>query len=99
MFPGLTNDELKRAHGVLSAQVGHVHGGRAVCNVTGLFLDQPSIAGKWIELLREAAPSIERVALVWDPTSGADQLDAAKAAARNIACLIAASACVSAWSG
>jgi putative ABC transport system substrate-binding protein len=32
-------------------------------NVTGLFLDQPSIAGKWLELLKEAAPSIDRIAL------------------------------------
>ena len=51
-------------------------------NVTGLFLDQPSLAGKWIELLREAAPAIERVALVWDPATGRDQLDVAQAAAR-----------------
>jgi len=53
-------------------------------NVTGLFLDQPALAGKWIELLREAVPSIERVALVWEPTSGSDQLEAAKVAARSI---------------
>jgi putative tryptophan/tyrosine transport system substrate-binding protein len=53
-------------------------------NVTGLFLDQPSLAGKWLELLKDAAPSIERIALVWEPTSGSDQLDAAKAAASAI---------------
>jgi ABC-type uncharacterized transport system substrate-binding protein len=53
-------------------------------NVTGLFLDQPALAGKWLELLREAVPSIERVALVWEPTSGSDQLEAAKVAARRI---------------
>src|SRR5215510_3310090 len=53
-------------------------------NVTGLFLDQPSLAGKWLELLREAVPSIERVALVWEPTTGSDQLEAAKVAARRI---------------
>jgi putative ABC transport system substrate-binding protein len=58
--------------------------GRPGGNVTGLFLDQPSLAGKWLELLREAAPSIERVALVWEPTSGVDQLEAAKAAAHAI---------------
>ena len=51
-------------------------------NVTGLFLDQPSLAGKWLQLLREAAPNIERVALIWDPSSAPDQLDAAKAAPR-----------------
>ena len=32
--------------------------------------------------MREAVPNIERVALIWDPTTGPDQLDAAKAAAR-----------------
>lgn len=51
-------------------------------NVTGLFMDQPSLAGKWIELLREAVPSIERVALLWDPGTGRDQLEIAQAAAR-----------------
>ena len=53
-------------------------------NVTGLFLDQPSLAGKWLELLREAAPLIERVALAWDPSTGPDQVDAAKSAARTM---------------
>jgi putative ABC transport system substrate-binding protein len=51
-------------------------------NVTGLFMDQPSLAGKWIELLRDAAPTIERVALLWDPGTGRDQLEVAQAAAR-----------------
>ena len=53
-------------------------------NVTGLFLDLPALAGKWIELLREAAPSLERIALLWDPDSGRSQLDVAVAAARGI---------------
>ena len=53
-------------------------------NVTGLFLDQPSLAGKWLQLLRETAPDIERVALIWDPNSGTDQLDAARAAAARM---------------
>ena len=51
-------------------------------NVTGLFMDQPSLAGKWIELLRDAAPTIERVALLWDPGTGRDQLEIGQAAAR-----------------
>ena len=53
-------------------------------NVTGLFLDQPSLAGKWLEFLKEAAPSIDRIALIWDPTSGTDQLNAARVAARAL---------------
>jgi putative ABC transport system substrate-binding protein len=56
--------------------------GRPGRNVTGLFMDQPSLAGKWIDLLREAAPALERVALLWDPTTTRDQLDAAIEAAR-----------------
>jgi putative ABC transport system substrate-binding protein len=51
-------------------------------NVTGLFLDQPSIAGKWIDLLREAAPQIERLAIVWDPGTGVDQLEIARSVSR-----------------
>lgn len=53
-------------------------------NVTGLFLDQSSLAEKWLQLLREATPQIERVAIVWDPKSGPDQLDASMAAARSM---------------
>jgi putative tryptophan/tyrosine transport system substrate-binding protein len=51
-------------------------------NVTGLFLDQPSLAGKWIDLLREAAPGVERIALLWDRSTGVDQLEIAKSVAR-----------------
>jgi len=32
-------------------------------NVNGLFLDQPALAGKWIDLLREAAPDVRRINL------------------------------------
>jgi putative ABC transport system substrate-binding protein len=56
--------------------------GRPGGTVTGLFLDQPSIAGKWIELLREAVPDLRRVALSYDPTTTPHQLEAATAAAR-----------------
>ena len=51
-------------------------------NITGLFLDQPSLAGKWIDLLREAAPQIERLAIVWDSGTGVDQLEVAKSVSR-----------------
>jgi putative ABC transport system substrate-binding protein len=53
-------------------------------NLTGLFLDLPAIAGKWLQLLREAAPRAERVGVLWDSTTGPEQLDAAKAAAKEI---------------
>ena len=35
--------------------------GRPGGHVTGLFLDQPSLAGKWIDLLREASPALGRL--------------------------------------
>jgi len=53
-------------------------------NITGLFMDLPSIAGKWIELLREAVPGVKRVGLVWDRTTSRDQLDTATAAAQAV---------------
>jgi putative ABC transport system substrate-binding protein len=56
--------------------------GRPGGNVSGLFLDQPSLAGKWIELLREVAPDIGRVALFWDRSAGVNRLEIAKVAAK-----------------
>ena len=53
-------------------------------NITGLFLDLPDLAGKWLELLREAVPGIRRVGLLWDSTTGSAQLIAAKAAAQRL---------------
>jgi len=53
-------------------------------NLTGLFMDQSSLAGKWIGLLRDVASQVQRVALVWDPNSAPDQLEAAKAVASTL---------------
>ena len=52
-------------------------------NLTGAFVDLPDLAGKWIELLRLAAPGIRRVGLLWDSTTGPSQLAAATAAAQG----------------
>lgn len=52
-------------------------------NVTGLFLDQPALAGKWIDLLRETVPGIERLAILWDASTGANQLEVARTVARS----------------
>ena len=38
-------------------------------NVTGFPLFEPSIAGKWLELLKEAAPRVRRVAHLGDPAN------------------------------
>ena len=53
-------------------------------NITGLFLDLPELTGKWLDLVREIAPAVRRIALVWDTATGPWQLAAAKAAAERI---------------
>lgn len=39
-------------------------------NVTGVFLDAPEFAAKWLELLREIVPGLTRVVALWDPAPG-----------------------------
>jgi ABC-type uncharacterized transport system substrate-binding protein len=38
-------------------------------NITGFSGSEPTIAGKWLELLKEAAPGVARVAIVFNPTT------------------------------
>ncbi len=66
-------------------QVGWAHSlARPGGNVTGLFVDVPALAGKWVELLHAAAPAVRRIGLLWDTTAGSSQLAAAKAAAQGL---------------
>ena len=53
-------------------------------NVTGLFLDLPSLATKWLELMREAVPRLERIAVAWQPSTGRGHLDIALSAAQSV---------------
>ena len=53
-------------------------------NLTGLFLDLPTLAGKWLELISAVVPGATHVAVLWDETTGTAQLDAARAAARTL---------------
>jgi putative ABC transport system substrate-binding protein len=56
-------------------------------NVTGMFFDFPEFSTKWLELLGEVIPNLTRLGVLWDPTTGAVQLDAVTAIAkqRNLA--------------
>jgi putative ABC transport system substrate-binding protein len=38
-------------------------------NVTGFIFTDPTMAGKWLELLKEIAPRVARVAMLFNPTS------------------------------
>jgi putative tryptophan/tyrosine transport system substrate-binding protein len=53
-------------------------------NVTGLFLDQPELAGKWLELLKDSIPNMSRAAVVWDATTPRHQLRAVETAAKTL---------------
>jgi putative tryptophan/tyrosine transport system substrate-binding protein len=55
-------------------------------NVTGFTNFDYSLAGKWLELLKQIAPRITRVAVLRDPTqfAGAGQLGAIQAAASSL---------------
>jgi putative ABC transport system substrate-binding protein len=39
-------------------------------NITGFATTEPSIAGKWLALLKEAAPSVTKVGVIYDPDAG-----------------------------
>ena len=52
-------------------------------NVTGLFLDLPGLASKWLALLQEAAPGLRRIGVLWDRTTGSWQLASVKAEAER----------------
>jgi putative ABC transport system substrate-binding protein len=61
---------------------GHVSGlARPGRNTTGLFLRQPELTAKRIELLKEINPKLRRIVVFWDAFSG-DQLKEADAVAR-----------------
>ena len=48
---------------------------RPAGNITGLTLQTPELAGKRLELLKDAVPNLTRVAILWDPTEpGRSQL-------------------------
>jgi len=52
-------------------------------NFTGLFLDLPELSGKQIELLKEAAPTLSRLGVIWDSYIGEFQFLATQTAARS----------------
>ncbi len=42
-------------------------------NITGLSFQTGALSGKWLELLKDAVPSLARVAVLWDATGTANQ--------------------------
>ena len=54
-------------------------------NITGLFLDQAAMAGKWLQLMREVLPTAQRFAVLWDANTGPYQRDAITVVAKAMA--------------
>lgn len=52
--------------------------------MTGIFLDAPEIAGKWIEIIREILPRIRKIALLYDTHLDQTQLKSGENTARSI---------------
>src|SRR5205807_5427495 len=50
-------------------------------NITGFFFDFPEFRMKLLQLLQEIIPSLSRVAVLWDPATGPDQLKGIEEAA------------------
>jgi putative ABC transport system substrate-binding protein len=57
--------------------------GRPGRNLTGVFLDAPGFAAKWLELLSAVIPRLSPVAVLWDPSPGPAHLQALQAAAAS----------------
>ena len=51
-------------------------------NITGLSFQTGELAGKWVQLLKEAVPALSRVAVIWDAAGTANQRQTARDAAR-----------------
>jgi putative ABC transport system substrate-binding protein len=50
-------------------------------NLTGVFLDTPTLTGKWMEILHSVVPRLAHAVVLWDSTAGALPLEAVKKAA------------------
>jgi ABC-type uncharacterized transport system substrate-binding protein len=58
--------------------------GRPGGNLTGVFLDAPEFAGKWVQLLKAIVPGLSRVAVLWDPSPGTAHLQAVQNVAGSL---------------
>lgn len=62
-----TNDPVAAGYAVSYGQPGR--------NITGVFLDAPELAGKWLQILRDMVPGLRTVGVLWDPAPGRNHLD------------------------
>jgi len=53
-------------------------------NTTGLTIMSPELSAKRLEVLQEMVPGMQRVAALWDPTTGASQVTQTESAAQSL---------------
>lgn len=53
-------------------------------NVTGVFLDAPEFASKWVEMLKAIEPRLKNLGILWDPGAGHMHLEAVRRAADSL---------------
>jgi len=53
-------------------------------NITGLSFQSDELSGRWLEILKDALPSLSRVAVLWDPMTSVNQLKALESVARSL---------------
>jgi putative ABC transport system substrate-binding protein len=73
---GVSDDPVRAGYAVSLA-----HPGR---NFTGVTFVTAEMAGKRLELLREAAPQIRRIAVIWNPQHLEDEMDHVRASAGTL---------------
>ncbi len=52
-------------------------------NITGLVSFEPAMGGKWLETLKEIAPDVERIALIYNPHTAAQRVESGPIPARG----------------
>jgi putative ABC transport system substrate-binding protein len=52
-------------------------------NLTGVFLDAPTLCSKWLQYIDDVVPNVTKVGVLWDVTTGTFQLDAIRVAANS----------------
>ena len=52
-------------------------------NLTGVFLDAPTLCSKWLQYIDDVVPNVTKVGVLWDVTTGTFQLDAITVAAKT----------------
>jgi putative tryptophan/tyrosine transport system substrate-binding protein len=57
---------------------------RSGTNTTGLTIMAPELSAKRLQVLQEMVPQMSRVAALWDPTTGASQVEITERAAKSL---------------